>query len=335
MTMKNAAAVAQLDGLPGHVFICYAREDSARADRLQRLLEDARIPVWRDKSCLWPGQNWKDEIRRAITDDALVFLACFSRKSTARESSWQNEELTLAVEELRLHRQGVTWLIPVRFDDCRIPDRLIGGGRTLATLQSADLFGRGYEQEAALLVEGVQSILAPHPNGGDARTPAQRLRRRLAKPARKRTLIATAVAAPVIAAAALAVTSAGLFGTGGAPGSGASASPGASRSAGLIVTPTPGFASTAAEPPGLIGPCNTEAGTAAQPVTSFSVAVSVQTWYEQCDDRYAPRDKCAPTKINSTEADFKCSGIVGRTFTFLVNLQTGSWVTASGKIVGK
>jgi hypothetical protein len=34
--------------LAGHVFISYVRKDSARVDRLQGLLEDADVKVWRD-----------------------------------------------------------------------------------------------------------------------------------------------------------------------------------------------------------------------------------------------------------------------------------------------
>jgi len=81
-------------------------------------------------------------IRRAITDDALVFIACFSHKSLARNKSYQNEELTVAIEQLRSRRPDVPWLIPVRFDDCEIPDYDIGPGRTLRSIHRADLFGR-------------------------------------------------------------------------------------------------------------------------------------------------------------------------------------------------
>lgn len=41
--------------------------------------------MWRDTRDLWPGQDWQLMIHRAISDDALVFIACFSRASTNRE----------------------------------------------------------------------------------------------------------------------------------------------------------------------------------------------------------------------------------------------------------
>ncbi len=132
------------------VFISYVREDSARVDRLQRALESAGIAVWRDTAALWPGEDWRAKIHEAITGSALVFLACFSRNSLARKKSYQNEELVLAIEEMRLRRPGEPWLIPVRFDDCSVPDIDIGGGRTLAWIQGVDLFGGDLDYKVAI-----------------------------------------------------------------------------------------------------------------------------------------------------------------------------------------
>lgn len=143
----------------GHVFISYTHEDSDRADRLQRVLEAAGIPVWRDTSDLWPGQDWRTRIRSSITGDALAFLACFSRRSLARARSYQNEELAVAIEQLRLRPPDRPWLIPVRFDDCKIPGVDLGAGRTLASIQHADLFGERYDEEAQRLVTAILRIL--------------------------------------------------------------------------------------------------------------------------------------------------------------------------------
>jgi len=111
---------------------------------------------------LWPGEDWRTKIRSAITDNALVFIACFSHACLARGRSYQNEELTLAIEQLRLRRPDDPWLIPVRFDECNIPDRDIGGGRTLASIQRADLLGDHFNDGAARLVAAVLRILGEH-----------------------------------------------------------------------------------------------------------------------------------------------------------------------------
>jgi hypothetical protein len=135
------------------------REDSRVVDRLQGTLEAAGISVWRDTADLWPGEDWRAKIRRAITDDALVFIACFSSRSAARAKSYQNEELLLAIDQLRLRRPDDPWLIPVRFDDCDIPNLDLGGGRTLASIQRSDLFGKGRGAANKRLVAAVLRLL--------------------------------------------------------------------------------------------------------------------------------------------------------------------------------
>lgn len=153
------------DDLPGHAFICYVRDDGERVDRLQGILERAGIKVWRDTAKIWPGQDWKLEIRDAISTGSLAFVACFSENSERRGSSYQNEELVLAVEQMRLRPPGLSWLIPVRFAECSIPDFDLGAGRTLDSLQHVDLFGEAWEHGTARLIGALhrvfESSLAP------------------------------------------------------------------------------------------------------------------------------------------------------------------------------
>ncbi len=151
--------MGDLDWTGRHAFLCYASEDARQVDHLHAALEAAGVRVWRDTEDLWPGEDWREKIRAAITRDALVFVACFSTVSTTRAKSYQNEELALAVDELRLRRPDVPWLIPVRLDECDIPDRDLGGGRSLAALQRADLFGQRRTRELARLVAAVTRIL--------------------------------------------------------------------------------------------------------------------------------------------------------------------------------
>ena len=143
---------------PRHVFISYVREDADRVAELAQALRRARIRVWLDTDNLSPGQTWFAEMRRAIKNDALVFIACFSDNSRARISTVQWEELNLAVEQLRLRPPGVQWLIPVRFDDGPVPDLDIGGGRTLASLQYVDIFGNDATDGMARLIRTVRRI---------------------------------------------------------------------------------------------------------------------------------------------------------------------------------
>ena len=142
-----------------HAFISYVREDTSQVDQLQRALQAAGVSVWRDTASLWPGEDWRANVRKAITDDALVFIACFSRQGLRRQKSYQNEELTLAIEQLRLRRPEEPWFIPVRFDDCHVPDLDIGRGRTLRSLNFVDLFGERSNEGIARLVATILRML--------------------------------------------------------------------------------------------------------------------------------------------------------------------------------
>jgi hypothetical protein len=142
-----------------HVFISYVREDTDKVDALCAVLEAAQVPYWRDRTALGPGDAWKAKIRQAIRDKSLVFLACFSANSRAKEKSYMNEELTLAAEEFRQMPPGRTWLIPVRFDAGEVPDWDLGAGRGLSDLNYSDLFGTDHMAHVARLVTTIHRLI--------------------------------------------------------------------------------------------------------------------------------------------------------------------------------
>jgi hypothetical protein len=121
-----------------HVFISYIREDQSRVDSLKWALYCAGVDVWVDREQIQPGERWKYSIRKAIEDGAF-FIACFSREYMERERTYMNEELILAIDELRKRPFHRAWFIPVLLDGVEIPPREIGGGETLRDLQWVDL----------------------------------------------------------------------------------------------------------------------------------------------------------------------------------------------------
>lgn len=144
----------------GHVFISYVREDAEAVDRMERALEEGGLQVWRDTKNLWPGQDWEAKIRQAITEDSLVFIACFSERSQQRKRSFQRQEVLLAVDQFRQRRPGEPWLIPVRFTDCELPRFDLGAGRTLDSLQRVDLFDGRWDEGIARIITVVKRDLA-------------------------------------------------------------------------------------------------------------------------------------------------------------------------------
>jgi small GTP-binding protein len=122
-----------------NVFISYVRENSSEIDRLYNELTSRGVNVWLDKHNIYPGERWKDAIRKAI-EDGSYFIACFSLAYFQKQKTYMNEELYLAIEELRLRPNDRTWFIPLCIDECDIPKRPIGAGETLSDIQFIDLY---------------------------------------------------------------------------------------------------------------------------------------------------------------------------------------------------
>ena len=122
-----------------HVFISYVRENLGVVRRLCEELTSHGVEVWLDRKNIMPGVRWKQAIRKAISEGAF-FLTCFSKEYNERDKTYMNEELTLAIEELRRRPTDKAWFVPVKLSECEIPDRDIGAGETLQDIQWVELY---------------------------------------------------------------------------------------------------------------------------------------------------------------------------------------------------
>jgi formylglycine-generating enzyme required for sulfatase activity len=106
---------------PIQIFLCHASEDKATVTAIYDRLKALGYKPWLDKRDLLPGQYWRREIPKAIrgSDFILIFL---SKTSVAKRGYVQNE-FKLALEVLREIPEGTIYAIPVRLDDCLIPDQ--------------------------------------------------------------------------------------------------------------------------------------------------------------------------------------------------------------------
>ena len=120
------------------VFISYAREDVAQAQRLYDLLRDKGFRPWLDKKNLLPGQTWKREITQGIKNADFV-LVCFSRQAVEKRGFFQSEvkQIIETSQEMPL---GAVFLVPVKLDDCEIPLEL--SDRQYVSLFAEDGFDR-------------------------------------------------------------------------------------------------------------------------------------------------------------------------------------------------
>ncbi|MCW2878547.1 MAG: hypothetical protein JWQ95_2647 [Sphaerisporangium sp.] len=123
---------------PSRAFISYVSEDAALVDRLSSELNRSGVRVWLDRNELKPGQRWKSALRTAIREGSF-FVACFSEQSERRGRSYMREEVTIAIDEIRLRPHDRAWFIPVQLTACTLPDLGISSTETLSDLQYVDL----------------------------------------------------------------------------------------------------------------------------------------------------------------------------------------------------
>jgi hypothetical protein len=107
---------------PTRIFIAYAREDAAAADRLYRDLAKRGLAAWLDRRKLLPGQNWPRRIEDAIAN-CDFFIACFSTASVGKRGGFQ-AEVRFALDCARRTPLDEVFLIPLRIDNCRVPARI-------------------------------------------------------------------------------------------------------------------------------------------------------------------------------------------------------------------
>src|SRR5271170_1687656 len=83
------------------VFLSYAREDSASAQRIADALRSQGVEVWFDQSELRGGDAWDQNIRRQIKECA-IFMPVVSERTQMRGEGYFRLEWKLAVERTHL-----------------------------------------------------------------------------------------------------------------------------------------------------------------------------------------------------------------------------------------
>jgi hypothetical protein len=93
------------------------RNESAHSTRKSR--REGFSP-WLDEEDLIGGQTWEVEVEKAICESG-VFITCLSENSISKHGFVQ-KELRLALAEYGKRRSGSILFIPVKLDECDIPD---------------------------------------------------------------------------------------------------------------------------------------------------------------------------------------------------------------------
>jgi len=104
------------------LFISYAREDATVARALKTALEKKNIRVWMDETEIDPGEEYNEEILRAIRDSVL-FVALISKHTLDPEHRTFRAEWDWALDWQRGY--GRAFILPVFIDDTPVNHRLL------------------------------------------------------------------------------------------------------------------------------------------------------------------------------------------------------------------
>lgn len=104
------------------IFLCHASEDKAHVRQIYSRLKEEGFDPWLDVENILPGQDWRFEIAQAVRQ-THVFLVCLSHKSTTK-AGYVQKEITYALDQADEHPEGVIFVIPIKLEECNVPQRL-------------------------------------------------------------------------------------------------------------------------------------------------------------------------------------------------------------------
>lgn len=107
---------------PLRVFLCHSSGDKPAVRSLYQRLKEAGFRPWLDEEDILAGQDWRYEIPRAVKSSDVV-IVCLTRAATAKRGYIQ-KEIVLALDTADQQPEGSIFVIPLRLEECDVPDRL-------------------------------------------------------------------------------------------------------------------------------------------------------------------------------------------------------------------
>jgi len=115
------------------VFLSYASEDLKEVRKLYLHFKEQGMQPWLDKEDLTAGVEWDSATRKAIQQSDFIVI-CLSSRTNKR--GYIQREIKLALECYEEIPPGKVFLLPIRFEECDVPENLL-------KYQYTDLFHKG------------------------------------------------------------------------------------------------------------------------------------------------------------------------------------------------
>ena len=117
-----------------NIFLIHAHSDKKTVRKLYERLASEGFNVWLDAERLQPGQDWQNEIRKALLKCDVV-IVCLTR-SFDKQRGYRHEELKLALEKADFLPDDEVFIIPARLENCNMPE-------SLKHIHTVDIFKAG------------------------------------------------------------------------------------------------------------------------------------------------------------------------------------------------
>ncbi|MBC8029609.1 MAG: toll/interleukin-1 receptor domain-containing protein [Pyrinomonadaceae bacterium] len=105
------------------VFLCHSSDDKDAIRGLYHRLSGDGYSPWLDEENLLPGQEWEDEIPRAVRQSDIV-IVCLSPRSISK-TGYVQKEIKFALDVADQQPQGTIFIIPLKLEPCDVPGRLV------------------------------------------------------------------------------------------------------------------------------------------------------------------------------------------------------------------
>lgn len=102
------------------IFLCHASEDKNKVAEIHKRLESSGLNPWIDKEDIPPARDWDEEIAKTI--QAARFVLIFFSDHLISKSGYVQREIEIALDTSQDMPKDTTFIIPVRWNECRIPD---------------------------------------------------------------------------------------------------------------------------------------------------------------------------------------------------------------------
>lgn len=104
------------------VFISYAKEDIAFAEKIYVFLQENEFDPWLDKKKLLPGNDWNFAIQDALHKADFIILLL--SETSVSKRGYVQREFRKALDYCEDKLDSDIYVIPIKLNDCEVPLKL-------------------------------------------------------------------------------------------------------------------------------------------------------------------------------------------------------------------